>query len=325
MTEKQFISLRAPKWKEFEKILAERPKRRLRRGLHETITFPRTYRNICRDLNDARAERYSLALIERLNRLVLMGHHLLYGSRVESPWRAVTFFTAEFPRAVRRFGKAVLLCHLLFYSIVGLTWLFALHSQDRASLVLGRNTAQSLLEMYDPTSPHFLKPRDVQTDANMFGYYIANNVSIGFRTFAGGALAGLGSLFLLAYNALFLGAAIALIDAAGFDGTFFPFIIGHSAFELTAVIIFALSGFLLGKALLMPGRFSRTEALRRTGGEVLPLVGGAAVFLFFAASIEAFWSSHIMDSWIKYAVGSAVWITVFLFLRFGGRGERQSS
>ena len=68
-------------------------------------------------------------------------------------------------------------------------------------------TVQNLEEMYDPDADHYLEPRQVSGDADMFGYYIYNNVSIAFRTFAGGVLAGLGSLLFFLYNAVFLGAA----------------------------------------------------------------------------------------------------------------------
>lgn len=323
MTESQFVALRSERWRMFERTLARRPKRRFLGLLRETVSFPGAYRSICRDLNHARAQRYSIELIERLNRLVWSGHHLLYDTRAIAPVSAITLFTTEFPRTVRRFARGLLLCHLLFYGILALTYLYAAGSEARASLFLGEKGAQSMLEMYDPSSDHFLKPRGVTSDADMFGFYIQNNVSLGFETFAGGALAGVGSFVVLAYNALVLGAAIALIGAAGYGSTFFPFIVGHSAFELTAIIVFSLAGFMLGRSLLAPGRLTRAEALKKTGQEVLPLVVGAAIFLFIAACIEAFWSARIMDSAVKFAVASALWLSVLLFFFLGGRGERR--
>ena len=40
----------------------------------------------------------------------------------------------------------------------------------------------------------------------MFGYYIRNNTGIGFQTFAGGLLLGLGTLFFLVFNGFYIGA-----------------------------------------------------------------------------------------------------------------------
>jgi uncharacterized membrane protein SpoIIM required for sporulation len=59
--------------------------------------------------------------------------------------------------------------------------------------------------MYDPGSGNFLKPREVSSSADMFGFYIYNNVSSA-SNLAGGLIAGLGSLFFLSFNAIFLGA-----------------------------------------------------------------------------------------------------------------------
>src|SRR3546814_1767048 len=48
--------------------------------------------------------------------------------------------------------------------------------------------------MYDPVAAGAKLGRDSGRDLQMFGLYIANNISIGFRTFAGGLLAGVRSL-----------------------------------------------------------------------------------------------------------------------------------
>ena len=68
----------------------------------------------------------------------------------------------------------------------------------------------------------------------MFGYYIKNNIGISFRTFAGGMLFGLGSVFFLVYNGLAIGATAGHLTQAGFASTFYPFVAGHGSFELTA-------------------------------------------------------------------------------------------
>jgi uncharacterized RDD family membrane protein YckC len=54
------------------------------------------------------------------------------------------------------------------------------------------DTAQirSFERMYDPASPNHHLGRESGTNLQMFGYYILNNISIGFRTFASGLLLG---------------------------------------------------------------------------------------------------------------------------------------
>jgi len=321
MTEAQFTKLNQTRWTDFEALLRQRASRRFNL-VQDAWNYPRAYRQLCRDLNMARSERYSLELIAKLNRLVWEGHQLLYRRRSQSPAKSLIAFATDFPSTLRRFGMAFLLCHMLFYGVAGLAFLYGRSDTSHVEAFLGSETMASLKESYDPSNGHFLHPRGVETDADMFGFYIWNNISIGFRTFAGGALAGIGSLFFLVFNALFMGAAMAYIDHLGFNGTFYPFILGHGAFELTAIIIFSLAGFELGKAIIMPGRLSRIANLRLQGQAVLPLVIGGTIFLFIAACLEAFWSSRPTPVELRYGVAAGLWVLVYGFILLGGKRAR---
>jgi uncharacterized membrane protein SpoIIM required for sporulation len=173
--------------------------------------------------------------------------------------------------------------------------------------------------MYNPGGSHYLVPRDVGSDADMFGFYIYNNISIAFRTFAGGILAGIGSLFMLAVNGVLLGVSAGHIINKGFNTTFFPFIIGHSSFELTAIIFSAQGGLLLGYRFFVTRGLSRGEALRAAGKEALPLISGAALMLVIAAVIEAFWSSrHGLPQMLRWGAGVSGWILLLLYFLFAG-------
>ena len=51
----------------------------------------------------------------------------------------------------------------------------------------------------------------------------------------------------------------------------------------------------------------------------MPVMYGAFALLLLAAFIEAFWSPRLFEPWIKYSVGSALWILLFGYLFAGGR------
>ena len=76
----------------------------------------------------------------------------------------------------------------------------------------------------------------------MFGYYIRNNISVAFQCFAAGLFVGLGSLFFLAYNGAFSGAMAGYLVDRGLSSTFFSFVVTHSAFELTAIVLVGRGG-----------------------------------------------------------------------------------
>ena len=101
---------------------------------------------------------------------------------------------------------------------------------------------------------------------------------------------------------------------------FFSFVVTHSAFELTAIVLSGAAGLKLGHAVLAPGRLTRTQALMRAARETSPVVFCFFAMLVIAAAIEAFWSSA---GWIapgvKYAVGGCCWALVFAYLGLQGR------
>jgi uncharacterized membrane protein SpoIIM required for sporulation len=284
--------------------------------------FPQDFRELSQDLNTARAHGFDPALIERLNRMVLEGQQRLYDCRTFSLKPVLTFITRTFPRQVRANWRGLAAASLIFYGLALFFAFLCIRFPEAAYQVLPDYTAESLEEMYNPQSSHFLTPRGVTGDADMFGYYIYNNISIAFRTFAGGILGGVGSLFFLAYNALVLGAAAGHIVNLGFGETFFSFIIGHSSFELTAIIFSAQAGLLLGYRFFALRGLSRGASLRRAGREALPIISGAALLLVAAAAVEAFWSPRFQaGAVIHYVLGGLGWVLLILYFALAGRGK----
>jgi uncharacterized membrane protein SpoIIM required for sporulation len=315
MTERGFTARRSGFWQEFSQTLGSRRLMRKRAG-----RFPQDFRELSQDLNTARAHGFDPVLVERLNRLVLEGYQRLYGGREFSLTPLLAFITHTFPRQVRTNWRGLAAAGLVFYGLAVFFAVLCVRFPETAYQVLPDNMAESLEEMYDPQGSHYLKPRNIAGDADMFGYYIYNNVSIAFRTFAGGIRGGLGSLFFLAYNALTLGAAAGHIINLGFGESFFPFIIGHSSFELTAIIFSAQAGLLLGCRLFVVRGLSRGASLRQAGRQALPIVAGAALLLVTAAAVEAFWSSRsAIPPQIRLALGALGWISLILYFALAGR------
>jgi uncharacterized membrane protein SpoIIM required for sporulation len=175
--------------------------------------------------------------------------------------------------------------------------------------------------MYDPSAEHLGRERQSDGDFLMFGFYIMNNISITFRLFASGLTFGLGTIFYVVFNGLYLGAATGHLLNVGFASSFFPFVVGHGALELTALVIAGGSGFMLGHALLAPGDHGRLTALRRVVPDAVQLVIGAALMCLGAAFVEAFWSSSAsLPVAVKFLVGGALWALVLGYLLLAGRG-----
>ena len=80
----------------------------------ETGEFPHLYRRLCQDLALSRDRQFSGPLVDRLNRIALRGHQHLYQARAGGRRKVLDFVARDFPRAVRREWRLVLLASLLF-------------------------------------------------------------------------------------------------------------------------------------------------------------------------------------------------------------------
>ena len=284
--------------------------------------FPAAYRQVCHHLALARARRYSIGLQQRLNRMALDGHQYLYRARIPVFSAMFRFAVFGFPHAVRKQWRFMLASILLFcVPIAGMSIAVAV-DPDLVYSLLSPAQVSNMEEMYDPANRVLGRERESDTDVYMFGFYIANNIGIGFRTFAGGLLFGIGSMFFLSFNGLYFGAVATHLTMAGFTSTFWPFVSGHSAFELVAIVIFGAAGLMIGMGAVAPGRRSRWHAIRDRALASMPLVYGGTAMLVAAAFVEAFWSS---TTWppieLKYAVGITLWVLTIAYFVFMGRRE----
>lgn len=280
--------------------------------------LPSAYRQLCQQLAMARHRRYSASLLARLNQLALRAYQQIYRAP-QRRWPVVLrFLTADFPQRVRADAGLFWLCAALFYLPLLGMGLAVYQTPELVYSLLSPESVAGLEAMYAPGKTG--AGRKDADDLAMFGYYIYNNIGLGFRTFAGGMLLGVGAAFMLLLNGVFIGAVSGYLTARGFVETFYTFIAGHGAFELTGIVLAGVAGLKLGWAVAAPGRLRRVASLRRAAASGVRLMLGVIALLLLAAFIEAFWSSNrAIPAEIKYAVGGAGWLLVILYLTLAGR------
>ncbi len=322
MSPNDFVRRFQPEWQALEDLTAAalaRPRARL----DEAALFPARFRRLCQHLALARTRHYPPQIALRLNRLVLLAHQTLYGAR-GGPWPEIkTFALLDFPLLVRRnYGLFWIATGLLYVPALVMSAVVAAQPEMIYGLMEPATVAE-LETMYEPGRSRIGFKRASDTNVMMFGHYIDNNISIGFQTFAGGLILGLGSIAALVMNGLYFGAVTTHITRVGYAEPFFQFVAGHSAFELSAISLCGMAGLMLGRALLRPGLSSRREALVAAAGSAVRIVYGAAAMLFVAAFIEAFWSSTTaVPPLAKYGVGALLWALVGGYFVFMGRRAR---
>ncbi len=316
-------------WQEFEYLVndLEKNKKKQASSLQERYKLPKQYRKICNHFAIAKQRHYSPVLTQRLHNLVLKGHELIYRNKTVWLWRVFEFVSSSFPNLVRRHYKAFWLAAALFYVPAITMGVVCFNNSEIIYSVMDPISVAGMEYMYDPENRKLGREEDRQadTDIMMFGYYIFNNISVGFRTFASGIILGIGSLFFLIYNGLIIGGVSGYLTQLGFIETFWSFVSGHGSFELTAIVICGMAGLLIAKPIFSPGNLRRLDALKHIGKDCIQLVMGAALMLVIAAFIEAFWSpSSFISSNIKYYIAAILWAIVIVYLMFAGRGPRAS-
>ena len=317
MNSQQFESENAQRWERLEEVLEAVDKGKE----HEDIErLPTMFRQVCSDLSLAQHRLYSMALVERLNRLAISSYRVLE-RRISGGWdRFLNLFGREFPRAVRAEKRLFWLMSLLFWGPFLFFAIYTPFNPEWAMRLLGAEQMIQLEGMYgEHTSPHDYMREEFGSNFMMFAFYIYNNVGIDLRTFAGGLLAGVGTIFVVVFNGAFIGAAAGYIHHACNPQTFYSFVAGHSAPELLGVVVAGMAGMRLGLSILHPGQHDRRTALVLGGRKALVLLLGAVAMTSVAAVIEGFWSATPMEPWIKYSFGGVMWTITICYLAFSGR------
>jgi uncharacterized membrane protein SpoIIM required for sporulation len=312
----QFEETHTQEWGAFEQFL-DTPKK----SPFPAAEMPLRYRRICQHLALAADRQYSPELVDRLNQLALRGHHTLYGNRRRQSQRVLDFLLAGFPALVRAEWRLVLAAVILFFGpLLGLIAVLQVWPEF-AHYILEPGQIATFHQMYDPANKR-LGTREADSSLMMFGFYIWNNIRIGFQTFAGGLLAGVGSIWFLAANGVVIGAVAGYLTQIGYTQTFWSFVAGHSSLELLAIAIAGAAGLRLGMAVISPGNMSRRAALVTAAKPAVRLMYGAAMMFLAAAFVEAFWSPITEFGFqVKIGVGIAGWAVLLAYFLLAGRAR----
>lgn len=315
MKQKQFEAEHGALWDEIGAILQG--------SSAKASALPGLYRRLCQCLALSGQRGYSPALTGYLQNLVSECHKRLYASVAARPTTLLHWMGYELPRRVRAEWRLLLLAAFAFWGVAWVVGLMVWLEPNWAYSFAAPGELDEYRRMYQPGMVKHGRGGD-QGDVMMFGFYVWNNVSIGFRTFAGGIFGGIPALLSLAFNGMHLGLVGSWLSRdAGTAQAFWPFVITHSSFEVAGLLLSGISGMRLGLALIHPGRLGRRQALQAASQDMFPVIVGGALLTLLAAFFEAFWSaSTAIPASVKYGAGALCWTLVIAFFAFAGRTPR---
>jgi uncharacterized membrane protein SpoIIM required for sporulation len=255
-----------------------------------------------------------------MERLVGFGHNLLYRPPSRSWSRFRAFAAGGFAALARRRWKPILVASVLFY-LPGLLTFAAVRSEpELAGELLGAEMLSRVEQAEELEARGEGYQRHDRADRPVLGSYVAtNNVKVTFLAFAGGILAGLGTVAVLVLNGVLLGSSAAAFANQGQSLHLWTFVLPHGVIELTAICIAGGAGLWLGSAMLLPGRRTRGEVLVTRGREAVSLIGGTALMLAVAGMIEGFISPSELPREIKLAVAAVAALATVAYFAFAGR------
>ena len=334
MRQSTFEKNHEEEWQTFDQQLAvfqqltriEQSIRRRTIDRQETDSFLASFERISDHLAVAKTRGYSVALIDRLNDLVSRGHLVLPIKERSFFRKVVKYFNVDFPTEVRRARMYVLVATIAFLGPALITGALIQYRPHYVTSVISPSTLQQMERMYTEYQTRLGRERSNVSDVTMFGFYVYNNTSIGLRVFATGVLFCVPALVVLAFNGTHISAIVNHLIVIGLGSNILGFIAGHSAFELTAIVLSGAAGLILGYALIHPGSLTRSEAVRIAGLRATQIILGAAFLFILAAFIEAFWSSiAAIPAIVKYFVGGALWLLTLSYFLFAGRNADRAT
>lgn len=319
MTPARFLETRQASWQRLSELVVKAR----RRGaaalddaeLHE---LTRLYPSVAVDV--ARARMYGLdpKIRERINRLAIAAHGLLYRRPYVRPLRAIgRFFRTDYPRLFRRLWPYVALSVAIFaVGTLGAYFTVRMHPRTaRLFVPAGLDMYESSQVTAEDVSERYRQmPKPTMASA-----ITVNNISVAFCAFALGITAGIGTCYVILVNSMMLGGFFGHFANHDLSYVCYSFLVPHGALEIFTILVSGAAGLRLGFSLAMPGSLTRKASLRAGAREALGLVLGTIPFFVVAGVIESVITPSYLPGGVKIVVGVLVLVATLAYLLMVGR------
>ena len=303
-----FLALREPGWRDFERRLEAAQARPKAVGYEDLEEIAVGYRQILHDNALAAARFPGTGAARRLQRLALDATRWLHREHREAGSGFLHFWRITFPRAFRRNRANTAAAVYVF--LVGAAFGLGLAAMETslATALLGEKTVADLKNgrLWTESLVSSVPPA-ISSSA-----IARNNLGVALAGWAGGALAGIGSLYILFLNGFLLGAVFGVTMHFSMARSLAEFVSAHGPLELTLIIVTAAAGLRMGRALVEATDAPRRETLGSAGRDALTILLGCLPWFVPLGFVEGFVSpSAAVPVVVKAAIGPGL---VALFL-----------
>jgi uncharacterized membrane protein SpoIIM required for sporulation len=320
---RRFVTAERAYWDELQAVLEKleaEPERHL--PLAEVQRLHYLYERCSADL--ARLDTFATepCLRALLESLVGRAYSEIHETRapLRLRWRSLVL---AFPRAFRRHLGAFRLS--LAVTLLGCVFGgMAIHMDPKSKAVLMpfpglMNSPAERVAKEESATRDRLRGKKASFSAEL----MTHNIQVTIMTLAAGITWGAGTLILLFYNGVILGAVAADYVAAGQAAFLAGWLLPHGSIEIPAILLGGQCGFILAGALIGWGSdTTRADRFRAVASDLFIIVAGAAGLLVWAGMVEAFISQYhqpVIPYALKIAFGACELSALCIFLGCAGR------
>lgn len=326
MNIKRWIARREANWKRLDELLRRCEKQGLKSLQASQIKeLASLYRSVSADLARARTHQVGNVLIQDLQQLTSRSYSQIYQGSRRTEWQAVSDFVKwGFPALLQNTWGYIFAAAAIFWGSFAIAWWYAWQDPVFLELVVPGDLITMVRDRGELWMGSILGIEPLASSG-----IAINNIIVSLRAAIGGVTMyyppfvpfptppGAFTVFLLAYNGIMIGAIAALVGLYGLGLPFWAFVFPHGALELPAIFLAGGAGLLIARAILVPGQYSRIDALKFYGTQAAQLMFGVIVLLIIAGIIEGFISPNpIIPDAFKYIIGT---ILLVLLVRYGQR------
>ncbi len=290
MQETDFIIQNKDKWEEFEHILESTDKdpERLTDLFIETTD----------DLSYSRTFYPNRSVRVYLNGISQQTYQAIYRNRVHEKNAVSKFWKEELPEAMWFSRRTLLYSFLLFAGGLFIGIASSIYYPEFARIILGDQyiaMTEANIANGDPMAVY-----KNQEPLLMFFQIAWNNIKISYGTFVLGILFGIGTIYVVFYNAIMVGAFIYFFIERDLFKESFLAIMLHGTLELSMIVIAGCAGFTLARGLIFPGTYSRSQALIHSARQGIKILIGVTILLIYASVIESFLTRYTdVPDWVR--------------------------
>jgi uncharacterized membrane protein SpoIIM required for sporulation len=319
MNARELAREREPSWGELDGIVEEAARRGVSRVSAARLdALLHLYRATSADLSRLRALGADDAVTARINRLVLRAHAVVY----RTPRKGVSisaFYRRELPRLFRatwRYTFASFIVTLVFALLADFS--VGAHPEVVSDLVGDAGREFSAAHEKGDFEDRF----QAVPSPLLSSLVTTNNIGVALKAFGFGITFGVGTAYVLAVNGAMLGGFTGSYRKAGLSRELWMTILPHGVLEMSAIVVSGGAGFLVGAALLFPGRRKRLDALRDEAVRAAQLAAGLVPAFIVAGALEGFVTpSLVLPPAFKVALGAFAAAAFWAYLLAVGRGN----